>query len=66
MAAIDWTHIIRKYKGLWVALRDDEKTVISSGKTLKQAANKAKEQGFDQPIFFRVPNKLIPYIGTIN
>lgn len=51
MAAIDWTHIIRKYKGLWVALKDDEKTVISSGKTLKQTANKAKERGFNQPIF---------------
>ena len=29
--AIDWTKIYRKYKGLWVALDKDEKTVIASG-----------------------------------
>lgn len=65
MAFIDWTHIYKKYKGLWVALKDDEKTVISSGKTLKETATKAKKSGFDNPIFFRVPARIIPYIGTI-
>jgi len=61
--AIDWTQIYRKYKGLWVALEDDEKTVISSGKTAKEAWEKAKEKGRNKPILFRVPTKIIAYVG---
>lgn len=63
--AIDWTKIYKKYKGLWVALEDDEKTVISSGKTAKQALEKAKEKGCQMPILFRVPTEILPYVGNI-
>lgn len=63
--AIDWTKIYKKYKGLWVALEDDEKTVISSGKTAKQALEKAKEKGYQMPILFRVPTEILPYVGNI-
>jgi len=31
--AHDWTKLFKKYKGLWVALLDDEKTVVGSGNT---------------------------------
>lgn len=62
--AIDWTKIFQKYKGLWVALKDDEKTVISSGKTAKEAWGKAKKTGFEKPILFKVPTKIIPYVGN--
>jgi len=61
--AIDWTHIYKKYKGLWVALKDDEVTVISSGKTLDDTSKKAKNKGFDNPIFFKVPMKLTYFVG---
>lgn len=61
--AIDWTNIVHKYKGLWVALKDDEKTVISSGKTVKEVMEKAKKKGFSIPILFRVPTEVVPYIG---
>ncbi len=61
--AIDCTKIYKKYKGLWVALKDDEKTVVASGKTAKEAREKAQGKGFDQPILFRVPTKIIPYVG---
>lgn len=61
--AIDWTKIFQKYKGLWVALNDDEKTVISSGKTVKEVMSRAKKKGFTLPILFRVPTKITPYIG---
>jgi len=61
--AIDWTKIYKKYKGLWVALRNDEKTVIASGKTVKQVMERAREKGYSQPILFRVPTKIIPYVG---
>lgn len=60
---IDWTNIFEKYKGLWVGLQDNEKTVIASGKSVKEVLKKSKKKGFDQPILFKVPLKIIPYIG---
>ena len=62
--AIDWTQICKKYKGLWIALKDDNRTVVSSGKTAKDALSKAQKRGYKEPILFRVPTKIIPYIGT--
>ena len=63
MGAIDWTKIYKKYKGLWVALKKDNKTVIASGKTLKEAIEKAKKKGYKEPILFKVPTEILPYIG---
>lgn len=64
--AIDWTEIYKKYKGLWIALKEDEITVISSGKTVNDVMEKSKKKGFSKPILFRVPAKIIPYIGAFN
>ena len=61
--AIDWTRIYKKYKGLWVALKDDEKTVIASGKTAGEAWEKAQKKGYTKPILTRMPEELIPYVG---
>ncbi|OGE19672.1 hypothetical protein A3J19_02560 [Candidatus Daviesbacteria bacterium RIFCSPLOWO2_02_FULL_41_8] len=61
--AIDWTEIYKKYKGLWVALKDDEVTVISSGKTAKNAWEQAIEKGFKKPILMNVPKKLTYFVG---
>lgn len=61
--AIDWTNIYRKYKGLWVALKSDEKTVVASGKTAKEVWDKARKKGFQKPILTRMPSKLLPYVG---
>jgi hypothetical protein len=47
---IDWTNIIKKYKSFWVALKDDEKTVVASGKTAKDAWVKAFKKGVSNPI----------------
>ena len=62
--AISWMGIYKKYKGLWVALEDDEVTVIASGKTAKEVLQKARMKGREEPILFRVPTEIIPYIGT--
>ncbi len=48
--AIDWTNIYKKYKGLWVGLKD--------------VMEKSKKKGFNSPILFRVPARIIPYIGA--
>lgn len=61
--AIDWTNIYKKYKGLWVALKEDQKTVITSGKSVKDVMSKSLQLGFKEPILFRVPIKAVPYIG---
>lgn len=52
-----------KYKGLWVALKDDEVTVISSGKTAEEALMKARKEGYENPILTRMPEKLVAYVG---
>lgn len=63
MKVIDWSKIYKRYKGLWVALKDDEETVISSGKTLEDTAKKAEKRGFKNPIFMSIPKKSIYFVG---
>jgi hypothetical protein len=65
MTAIDWTKIYKKYKGLWVALADDEITVLGSGHTLQEALSNAKKKGDQMPYVMRVPEKLITYVGSL-
>ena len=57
--AIDWTIISEEYKGLWVALKEDEQTVVGSGKTLQEALEEASNNGYDEPIVTRIPEELI-------
>lgn len=64
MQAIDWSGIYKKYKGLWVGLKDDEITVIASGKTVKDVMEKSQKKGYGSPILFKVPARIIPYIGA--
>ena len=61
----DWTKIQKKYRGLWVALAKDEKTVMGSGKTLRQAIEQSKKRGYEDPIMTRMPTEVIPYIGIL-
>ena len=44
--AIDWTKNYKRYKGLWVALRDDEKIVVGSGRSIQKALQKGKVRFF--------------------
>lgn len=61
--AMDWSKLYRNYLGKWIALKDDEITVVGSGETAKEALQKAQSKGYSKPILYRVPAKLIPYIG---
>lgn len=63
MKTINMTKIYQNYKGKWVALKDDQQTVISSAKTLIEAAKKAEKKGFKNPIFMQVPMKLTYLVG---
>ena len=64
--AKDWTKIYKKYKGLWVALTEDESTVVSSAKTAKEAWLKAQESGVRKPVLTRVPLEIVSYVGKSN
>jgi hypothetical protein len=61
--AVDWTSLFKKHKGQWVTLEDDERTVISSDANAKAALARAKEKGYEHPILFRVPNKIMSLLG---
>lgn len=63
MKAIDWTAMYRRYKGKWVALKSDQKTVVGSGNTLKAAKNRAEKKGYKMPILMRVPRKMMHFVG---
>jgi len=63
MKVIDQTKICRKYPGSWVALKSDEETVIASGETVKEVMKEAQKKRYPKPILFRVPTKIIPYVG---
>jgi hypothetical protein len=65
MAAKNWTALFKNYKGLWVALKDDETTVISSGSKLPDVIRQATEKGFSKPILAKIPKKDITYIGSL-
>lgn len=57
------TKLYRDYKGKWIALKDDQQTVISSGKTLEETAREAEKKGFKNPIFMQIPIKLTYLVG---
>lgn len=63
MAVKNWTQLFKKYKGQWVALKDDEVTVISAGEKLLEVKREAAEKGYASPIFTKIPKKDITYIG---
>ena len=56
--AKDWTKLYKKYKGLWVALSEDEKTVLGVGKTVQEAILSAKKKSDQTPFLTRVPKTL--------
>ena len=63
MKPINWTHLMENYKGLWVALEQEEKTVVSSGKNAKKVFEEAKKKGTKLPTLVKVPTKSLIYVG---
>lgn len=59
------TKIFNKYKGLWVALDESLKKVISSDKDALKAYQEAVKRGYRKPTLFKVPRKNLPYFGFI-
>ena len=55
--AKDWTHLFEQYRGKWVALADDEVTVLAADDTLKKAHAEGLKRS-KSPIMYRVPETL--------
>jgi len=53
---------LRQYPGEWVALADDETTVLAAADTAKEAHVAALRQS-DTPILYRVPDWLEVFAG---
>lgn len=65
MKAIDWTKIYKNYKGKWVALKDDEQTIVASGNSLEEIMEKSKKKGLLHPVVTQVPREILPIVGII-
>lgn len=59
----DWSKIYKKYKGLWVALKDDYVTVIATGKTAEDILKISRKKGFNNPFITKVPEQVLPFVG---
>lgn len=63
MKTIDFTKIYKKYKGQWVVF-DKNDSVVTADKDFKKAIAKFKEKYPKAiPDVFKVPTKIVPYIG---
>ena len=47
-----------------MALKNDEKTVLASGRTAKSVWDKARKLGYNKPILTKFPSKLTSYVGS--
>ena len=62
MKPINISTFIKKYKGLWIALTENN-TVISANKSVRQVVKEAKKKGYLRHTLFKVPTEDIPFIG---
>ncbi len=63
MKFIDWTKVYETYKGLWVALDDDNETVVGKGTTAEQALAEAKTKGFAEAALTFIPDEVVAFAG---
>ena len=63
MNEINWTSLFKHYKGQWVALGDDEVSVIASSDSVKKVLLLSAKKGLKNPILFKVPKKNVTYVG---
>ena len=60
--AKDWTHLFKNYRGKWVALAEDDVTVLASGTTAREARDAAAKKA-GQHFLLRVPETDEIFIG---
>lgn len=63
MKGTNLTHIQKEHHGNWVALNEDFDTVIAAGKDAMTAYKEAIKKGDKKPTLFKVPQKIVSYVG---
>jgi hypothetical protein len=63
IAIKDWSPLFANYRGKWVALADDEVTVLAAASTAKGALAASVSKGTPSPILYRVPDTLDTFVG---
>ncbi len=60
---INLSKLLSKYKKGWLALSPDNKKLISTGNTLEEALDKAKEKGVENPSLLKAAPQDKLYVG---
>lgn len=60
---IDWTPLIREYPGQWVALKNDEKTVVGARPKLSQLLQEIDSNIVRQLILTKLPEETLNIAG---
>ena len=63
MSKVDLRKILDENTSGWLALTQDNKKKVASGKTLHEVLEKAKVKGVKNPSVLKVPNLKTAYIG---
>jgi len=59
----DWSLLFANYRGQWVALADDEVTVLAAAPSAKGALAASAAKGAPSAILYRVPDTLDTFVG---
>ena len=62
---VNWQPLFEDYKGKWVALKQNETTIVASGTSAKTVYIQAQKQGLEVPILFKVPQVSLPHVGQL-
>ena len=54
---VNLAELLAPFKGEWVALSHDEKTVLGHGLSLDDAIKQARDKGENRPILIKAPDK---------
>jgi hypothetical protein len=63
MRFLDRTRLAEQYRGQWLALKKDRRTVVASGKTARSVLEAARKKGHDAPVITRMPQVPRNFVG---
>ncbi len=61
----DWMELAKTYRGKWVAMKPDHKTVAGSGDSFDAALADAKKKGCEEPFLAHIPKTPRYFAGGI-
>ena len=63
MRPLNRTHLADKYRGKWLALKADRKTVVSTGDSVREVLATAAKKGTEHPVITRMPRSVRSFVG---